>query len=304
MTANGKIRSIIIILQFFCFTGFSQDTIRFFETPPEYIPQRGKAVAIGLGSTYTVSMFGLYNLWYKDYPSSGFHFFDDNDEWLQVDKLGHHFSAYYLGTMGIGLMKWTGLPHKKATWYGAASGWIFLTTIEVFDGFSSQWGFSVGDMIANTTGSLMAAGQELAWGEQRIRMKFSFHQTDYPKYRPDLLGENFTEQLFKDYNGQTYWFSGNISTFLPNEPRFPKWLNIAAGYGAEGMTGARTSSDVNQDFDRYRQFYLSPDIDLTRIQTNSKGLKLAFSILNCIKIPAPAFEINSNGKGTFHWLYY
>lgn len=281
----------------------AQDTLGFFDIPDSYHKGRGKTVIIGLTAGYTVSMAGLYQLWYKDYPQGSFHFFNDNGEWMQVDKAGHAFSAYYLGTMGIGLMKWTGMPHKKAVWIGGSTGWLFLATIEVFDGFSSQWGFSVGDMIANTAGTMLAIGQELHWKEQRIRMKFSYSETQYPQYRPDLLGESGIERLFKDYNGQTYWLSGNIHSFCSSASKVPPWLNIAVGYGAEGMTGANDNPDT-VEFERRRQFYLSPDMDLRKIRTNKKGLKLALNILNFIKIPAPTLEYNSSGVTKFHWLYF
>ena len=75
------------------------------------------------------------------------------------------------------------------------------------------------------------------------------------------------------------------------------------GYGAEGMTGANDNPDT-VEFERHRQFYLSPDIDLRKIRTNKKGLKLALNILNFIKIPAPTLEYNSSGVTKFHWLYF
>ena len=55
---------------------------------------------------------------------------------------------------------------------------------------------------------------------------------------------------------------------------------------------------------RIRQFYLSFDVDLTRVETKSHTLKTLFSIFNTIKIPAPTFEINSLGKSKFHVLYF
>ena len=39
-------------------------------------------------------LIGLNAEWYAKYPRSGFHFFNDYAEWLQVDKVGHAFSAY------------------------------------------------------------------------------------------------------------------------------------------------------------------------------------------------------------------
>ncbi len=165
-------------------------------------------------------------------------------------------------------------------------------------------------MIANTGGALMAISQELAWNEQRVKIKFSFHESNYAKYRPGLLGDSYTESLFKDYNGQTYWLSGNISAFLSEKSGFPRWLNVAVGYGADGMTGARNNSvsetegSFIADEARRRQYYLSPDIDLTRIPVKSKFLKSVFSVVGFIKIPAPSLEYDSNGNFKFHYLYF
>lgn len=285
------------------------DTLRFFEKAPEF--HRGRATLIGatLGSSYILSMGGLYSLWYKDYPMGTFHTFNDNAEWLQMDKTGHAASAYYLGKWGMDLFSWTGMKRKKAIWWGGSTGWIFLTTVEIFDGFSDQWGFSTGDMIANTAGSLMAITQQLAWDEQRIRFRFSFHQSKYADLRPDQLGSGFTENIMKDYNGQTYWLSGNIHSFLPEESRFPRWINLAVGYGAEGMTGARSNDITNEagttnGVKRYRQFFISPDIDLTRIPVRSRALKSFFGVIGFIKFPLPALEIREQGTLKMHWLYF
>jgi VanZ family protein len=256
---------------------------------------------------YAGSIVGLNELWYKDYPRSSFHSFNDNEEWLLMDKVGHVTTSYYIGRVGIGFMKWTGMDRKKAIWYGGMLGFVYQSTIEVLDGFSSQWGFSVGDLAANTAGSLLCIGQELAWADQRIVLKYSFMQSEYSKYRPGLLGSNLTENLLKDYNGQTYWLSVNPASFMSQGTKFPKWLNVAVGYGADGMTGGNFNPPYIDEhgnqirFERYSQFYLSLDVDLTRIKTRSKFLKTVFYSIGFIKIPSPALEFNKYGvKGS--WL--
>lgn len=263
-----------------------------------------KRLALVVGTEtalYASSLYGLNELWYKDYPRSSFHLFDDSKEWLQVDKVGHTVTSYYIGRVGIGLMKWSGVERKKAIWYGGMLGSLYQSTIEVLDGYSTEWGFSVTDLAANTVGSLMVVGQELAWDEQRIVLKYSFQQSVFSKYRPTILGSNFQENLLKDYNGQTYWLSANPSSFMGKESKFPKWLNIAIGYGAEGMTGGENNPlifDANGNqlyFDRYRQFYLSLDVDLTRIKTRSRFLRTIFYSVGFIKIPAPALEFTKRG---------
>lgn len=268
------------------------------------IPFSKKRLAIVTGTEaalYAGSMYGLNQLWYKNYPRSSFHFFDDNYEWLQMDKCGHATTAYYVGRVGIGLMKWSGVERKKAIWYGGMVGSVYQSTIEVLDGYSSQWGFSIGDFTANTIGSIVVVGEELAWDEQRIVLKFSFHPSIYAPYRPDELGKTLQENILKDYNGQTYWLSVNPSSFMSKQTKFPKWLNIAVGYGAEGMTGAFfnppyiSAGGWQINFDRYRQYYLSFDVDLTRIKAKSKILNTVFNTIGFIKIPAPSIEFNKYG---------
>jgi hypothetical protein len=257
---------------------------------------------------YSGSMIGLYSLWYKDYPQSGFHFFNDNNEWLQMDKCGHITTSYYIGLIGYSALRWAGVAEKKATWYGGITGLVYLTTVEIMDGFSEQWGFSPGDMAANTLGTALFISQQLAWHEQKFVLKYSFHGSPHAQYNPGQLGSTIPQRMLKDYNGQTYWISANISSLGLQHTNFPKWLNIAAGYGAEGMTGAFSNpSEVNgvpvPHSERYRQYYISPDIDLSRIPVKSKTLKLILNTIGFIKIPMPALEFTKNGV-KFHPLYF
>ena len=128
-------------------------------------------------------------------------------------------------------------------------------------------------------------------------------------YLPVYFGFNIFRQVFKDYNGSTLWLSANIHSFLNEESKFPKWLNIAFGYGAEGMTGGDqnyTEYDgrIIPPFIRRSQFYLALDIDLTKIPTNSKFLHLLFNTLSFIKIPLPTLEYNKVDGLRFHPIYF
>ncbi len=261
---------------------------------------------------YSGIMYGLNKAWYAGYPRSNFHFFNDNNEWLQMDKIGHFGSTYYLGKLGYEAIKWTGVDNKKAIWWGGTTGFAYLTIIEILDGFSSEWGASPGDLIANTSGAAMFIGQQLAWDEQRIIMKFSFTPSSYSKYRPEALGISYGEQLIKDYNGQTYWLSVNPNSFglVATPSQCLKFINIAFGYSGDGMTGGSANPLVNSagqsipSFNRERQYYLSLDFDLSRISVKKKWLKRTLSVVNLIKIPTPAISYqNSRGFG-WHWLYF
>ncbi len=248
---------------------------------------------------------GLYQLWYADHNTGSFHFFNDNDEWGQMDKAGHIYGAYAESRYSSDLFEWSGFSKKRSVLMGSAYSLLFQTTVEVFDGFSEGWGASYGDIIANFAGTGTYLSQELIWDQQRISVKFSYRETKYPAYRPDLLGNNFVESIFKDYNGQTYWLSANVSSFLNEGSRFPEWLNIAFGYGIDGFISGDPldhpdiflkNSDI---FPRMRIFYLSPDLNLEKINVRSKFLKMTFSILNNFKFPLPAVGFSDSGEFIF-----
>lgn len=261
---------------------------------------------------YGGSFIFLSQAWYKDYPRRSFHTFDDSKEWQQVDKVGHAWTAYHTSRFTTNMWRWAGVEDKKAMLYGTGSSLLYMLSIEYLDGHSKEWGWSWADVGANFTGAALYVGQELGWKEQRIGFKFSSHHKDYNDMQLNaranqLFGSSFQGRLLKDYNAQTYWLSANIKSFLAGVD-LPKWLNLAIGYGADGMFGGFENIGVDKptgnlmfdrrDIKRYRQWYLAPDVDLSKIDTKSRFLRSVFSALNVLKFPAPALEF-SNGKFGF-----
>ncbi len=270
-----------------------------------------KPVLIGSGIFTGVGSYaGLYMAWYNDFNTGKFHTFNDNGEWLQMDKVGHTMTAYHLGMISCDALRWAGTDKRTSRWVGGLTGLFYQTGIEVMDGFSRGWGFSWGDAGSNVLGSAIFISQDLAWGEQRIKLKFFPTPSNYAQYRPDLLGDSFTSKLLKDYNGQSYWASLNLKSFMHKANAFPGWVNIAFGYSGEGMIGGHDNpAEIvalypNVNFDRRRQYLLSLDIDLTRIPVKSKFLKTVFGVIGFIKIPSPTLEVDDNGQFTFHPFYF
>ncbi len=282
------------------------------------------------GGLYSGVTVGLNQLWYAQYPQSRFHTFNDNGEWMQMDKAGHVFTAYIYSHWAHKAYRWAGVSQRKSIWVGVAAGTVLQATLEVMDGFSTQWGFSPGDITANTLGTLAFAGQEWAWNEQRITMKVSSQQLTYPNdivfskdgkfptttgsRLQDLGGTNIFERLIKDYDAQTLWASVNVASFLPPETQFPKWLNVAVGYGVKNVYGGYVNSwqgekGVFYDLDpnkypRTRQFYFSLDVDVNRLNIKNKYLKTVAFLLCHAKIASPTLEITSKGQVRGHLLYW
>lgn len=286
--------------------------------PPRYPFNKKRVMTVAVGNIggYSAAMVGLYYAWYKGYPQSKFHFFNDIKEWQQIDKTGHAYSAYAESKASMELWRWAGVSRKKRILLGGLSGAAYQTVIEVLDGFSSEWGFSWGDFTANVFGSGLFTAQEFAWNEQRIQYKWSFHRKHYSDATlntrsDDIFGKSDPERFLKDYNGQTYWLSATLKDFFPKS-KLPAWLQLSVGMGAEGMFGARGNieKDANgnivfnrPDITRYRQWYLAPDVDLTKIKTKKKGIKFALAVLNILKFPTPSLEYSKMGF-KINWFHF
>jgi hypothetical protein len=273
-----------------------EDTLR--------IKKRFVPLMIASGTGYVSGVFLMNELWYKYSSRSSFHFFNDLHEWKQVDKAGHSFTTFIESQYAIRVLEWAGLSHQRAVIWGSLSGVILQTPIEILDGFSASYGASVSDLGANATGAILLFSQYKMWNEIRIQPKFSFHQTSLAQQRPNVLGDNLLTQTFKDYNGQTYWLSFNIYSFLKRrKSNFPKWLNISLGYGAHEMVYALPQSNKAAGYQSYRQYYFALDIDLTKIKTRNKFINSLLYAFNVIHLPSPAMEVNKYGIAT-HPFYF
>lgn len=241
-----------------------------------------------------------------------------------MDKYGHFYTSYFQGVLCYKGARWTGLSENQSLATGLICGTLFQTTIEVMDGFSSKWGWSWSDFALNNGGLAAFYFQQKHWGEQRITFKVSswpqsydneiiFSQSGNATSSRDirannLFGKSWAERYLKDYNAQIHWASVNVSSFAGADTKIPKWLNLAVGYGANNMFGGFENSwDVDGEtfvldssYDRYKQFYLGLDVDLTRIEVKNHFLKSLFSTLNIFKAPLPAIEINTKGEIRFH----
>jgi hypothetical protein len=296
-----KVLVLLLLTLVFSSRFYAQDSLQ--------IIKKRKAIVISATALTAVStIYGLNELWYKNYPKSKFQFFNDNNEWMAMDKIGHSLSCYQTGKIMHRVFKEAGFSENTSLWFAGTLGFQYLFLIEMLDGYSAQWGFSKGDLLANTLGTLLFVGQEKLFNKQTATLKVSFLPSPYAPYRPDLLGKGFIQEFFKDYNGQTYWLSLNLKD-ITNIKSLPEWLSLAIGYGADGMLGAVSNplSDKNlkplPTFNRQQQYYLSFDIQLSRIKTKSKWANALLYSFDIVKIPLPGIMLQ-NKQISFQPLAY
>lgn len=287
-------------------------------TPADTFSQSRAYSLIGFGTAaYLSSTYALYHAWYKDYPMTSFHLQDDFGTWQHMDKAGHAYTAWMQGSLSYDLARWAGASGKNAVITGITAGLLFQSTVELLDGFSRDWGFSMTDFAADVAGTSLFAVQQYIWNEQKIKLKFSSFPGRYPdeailsddgstsmllSERADMIyGNRLPVQILKDYNAQHYWLSMSLKD-LTGSDQIPAWLSIAVGYSAENLFGGFENHwtkdgksftlDPNK-YPRYHQIFIAPDVDWSEVRTRFPWLKAFLKIMNLTKTPAPAIEINN-----------
>lgn len=289
-----------------CLKSFGQP--EFSKAYPDTLNKKKLITTLSVGAgTYISGISFLSFVWYKDKERVTFHYYNDSQGYLQMDKAGHAFGAYRESFAAYYALRWAGMDKKRALMFGGPIGLIFQTPIEIFDGLYEGWGFSWPDMIANTFGSALFTTQEALFNEQVVLMKFSYSPSIYPNYHTHL-GETPLESFFLDYNGHTYWLSGNLNK-ITGVKTIPSFLNLAIGYSANGMIYEFENPKFYQgkpfpNIERYREFLLSLDLDLSRIKTQKPWLKKLLRAMNILKVPFPAIEFNSLGSVKFKPFYF
>jgi len=257
---------------------------------------------------YLGGMSYLQFVWYKDHRRVPFEFYNDNKGYLQIDKFGHAFGSYLESYIGYQWLRHAGVKKNPALIFGGTLGIILQAPIEIFDGIYEGWGFSWGDIIANTAGSAFLIGQELLFNEQLIKYKLSYWKSPYLVQANGYLGKNGLDGFFYDYNGHNNWLSIPVNRIIPFK-NIPDWLSVSAGYSANGMFGEFENRKSwygvpIPETERYRQFLLSMDIDWTKIKTSSRFLKKVLNAMVFIKLPFPAIEFNTLGRVKGYWMYW
>jgi hypothetical protein len=297
-----------MILVFFIFS--QAQAQRFFEPSDSTNKNRLIVAHSTAGVLYSGSMIGLYQIWYKNQEALGFQFFDDSRDWLQMDKMGHLYSSFWLQNRTYALYRWSGMSQKKALWWSSGFSVLYMNTFEIMDGFSQDYGFSVADVAANTLGIGLFTAQQALWNDQYLSMKFSYSHSPYAQYRPNTLGSTTPERLLKDYNGQTYWFNLNLGKITPETWRIPDWFCLSFGYSiseklkSDNKFYAVDFNNQTLEFNAYRRYFLSLDIDLSKLPVKKPWLKTLLANVNMIKIPLPTLELNSRNGARFYGLYF
>lgn len=281
----------------------------FFALPASASKGRIVVLLLACVLVYTSTLAALWIAWYKPDTTVPFHWFDDSGGWMLMDKFGHFFTAFVECSVLAKVWRWTGLSMKQCLFIGAGMAIVAQCSYELFDGLSAGYGASVTDLVANVLGVGAVLLQFFFFKRLLVFSKFSFHTTALAYLRPAFFGESIFQQVLKDYNGQTYWFTLDVNGMLGRKV-FPDWLFFSVGYGADGLLGGDDNvwtekSGIQRDYSHIlRSNRLLFSFDFNWDKVSNSFLRKACQVFLYIKFPAPAVEFHAVKGLRFYWMYF
>lgn len=210
-----------------------------------------------------------------------------------IDKAAHFFGGLIAADLSYEALRWSGMTEEQALWYGAGFGTFVQIGIELKDGYSPRWGFSLVDVGTGTLGSLFPVAQYYVEPLQNIDIKFSYWQRTRKYFTEIKTDGNGT--FNDDYINQTYWASVKVNNFLPQsiEPYYPDWLAFAVGFGVDDKITGWTDESKEGYGEGNIELFLALDVDITALfPSDSPFWESVKHYLNYIKFPAPAVRIS------------
>jgi len=237
----------------------------------------GAALTTGIGLHIYQS-----NSWWKS-ERSNFHFENDWDYALWLDKLGHFYAGALVAHAFSSGLEAANFDSENSAILGAALSLGFLLYIEVEDGYGPNWGFSPGDAIADFLGAGYMLTQYYVPFLKNFMLKFSYYPSD--KLR---AGQHQGGNVIDDYEGQKQWLSIRVNEFLPSsiEKYWPDFLMLAGGVGVRNLDGSGGGQ---------REYYIALDIDAEEIPLYGPAWQFVKNTLNYIHFPMPGFRFSPDG---------
>lgn len=248
-------------------------------------------VLIGLGSIYLGSGIAVHiyqqNAWWKDERQS-FHFANDWNYALWIDKIGHMYGAIILQHAFSSALEAANVSIEKSAIYGSLAAFVYQMYVEIEDGFGPQWGFSPGDAIADVLGSGYPLLQYYYPYLKNFQFRFSYYPKDLNK-TGIITGQKHI--IIDDYEGQKFWLSVRMKEVLPKSVSkyWPNFLMLALGMGVKNLDGSGGGQ---------RDFYLAFDFDFETIPLFGHAWQFVKNTLNYAHMPLPGIRI-TNGVTFF-----
>lgn len=260
------------------------------DTTRELSVAKTAAVASTVLLAYGAAYWLVFDKGWWDEQGNHFHFENDFDYALNLDKFGHFASGVIIGESFYEAYRWAGVPEFYAYLYGGLMAVATHIAIDVKDAYSPKWGFSIFDVLSGSLGGFLPMAERYIPAFKYVDLKWSYWINTKVYYRQ---GKGHSQVFTDDYVNQTFWASFKIHRMLPAAARkyYPSWLAVAAGLSIdEGV--------FVDDPHPHREVYLALDYDLEAFRPQSRMARTIIKYLNYFKLPAPTIQVYPE----FHWF--
>ena len=262
--------------------------------PIEFKPEKRKiyydrlflVTAITSASVATVHHYQSKAWWQA--TRTKFHFQNDWEYALWIDKLGHWWGATAIHHLFSSALRWSNFSDVSSMWLSSFMALTYQLYIETYDGYARDWGFSPGDALFDFGGAFYPLLQYYYPPLKNVNLKLSY----YPSKR--LLKKDPNDELYKnkfvidDYEGQSFYLSFKINNILPDnlEKLWPDFLCLAIGYEMRNWNGYAVAD---------KNYFLTLDYDFEQVPLYGQFWQFLKNTFNLIHFPAPGIRF-SNGK--------
>jgi hypothetical protein len=220
-----------------------------------------------------------YDAWWKG-NRNGFRFVfgkkDDGEKYRNADKFGHNYYSFLVSDVIGNSFVWSGIEKSKAFFYGGTIACLFQFYVEVEDGTRPDLGFSIGDAIADVTGSYFPLAQNEYPFLKNFTWKYSIIDAGNVK-------KGLHKTMIDDYESQYFWLSAKVPQMIfGSQNFFSKFFNLAIGYSVKGIHyNQKSESEV----------YLALDYDFEAIPLEGSFARSIFHVLNYFHFPSPMIRV-------------
>ena len=224
---------------------------------------RWKNAAVIGGIAATVGIYGM-NSWWKDGFSGSFRTVDEGwfgqDTYVGgADKAGHAFFTYTGARLLTRGFEAVGNDPGYALRLGTWTSLGVMTAIEVVDGFSKKYRFSMEDAVANAVGAAFAVlVEKYPRVDALLDFRLLYQRSDDAK----RVGET---DVIADFSGQTYLLAVKADG-VPRLREVPvvRYLELQVGYNTLGYE----PNDGTMN-DPHRRIYYGIGINLSRLLSDT-----------------------------------
>lgn len=196
---------------------------------PNYWTRERKAKALNLGIVGGVTAYGFatWDWGESEFRSESEGWFGRDTDSGGADKLGHAYTGAVTTALASSLYRHWGYDEAEAARFGALSGLLLTTSVEVGDGFSPDHGFSWEDQIANMAG----VGLEyLRLRNPRWRARVQFRWEYFPS---PAMRHGKQNDITTDYSGSRWMLAFPLRAWGVQDSTLGHF-DLLVGYGTRG----------------------------------------------------------------------